>query len=277
VPEKVIVKHVTIEGLEPNTEGVLQATMEGHTAESKVYVVPEKDLLLSEGMAFQPESITVRPNHPKTVHLLVYVKIIEGTSQIRISSDNPAVQVSTGQITVNESDAVRHVAKYPIEVWGDGPGQQGLITAEWENFIALLEVSVKSKSESEADKGRQGMFSDPEYNFEPEPTQRTTYSPKTGKVAIYVNFPSVKHYLGDSRQYAKTLAAQVLVADLVAERCFYEIARHKVETGGVLLRPEAQHDRIQRDVIELSRKYGRKVHEALVDQTLLKSSRNASG
>jgi hypothetical protein len=184
------------------------------------------------------------------------------------------VQVSTGQVQVNESQAVRHVAKYPIEVWGDGPEQQAVITAEWENSIALLEVSVKTKDEEHADNGRQGMFSDPEYDFDPEPSQRTTYSPETGKVAIYVNFPSVKHYLGDNRQYAKTLAAQVFIADLVGERCFYEIARHKVQTGGVLLRPEAQYDRIQRDVIILSRKYGQKVHEALVDQALLKSSRN---
>jgi len=276
LPEKVLVKHVTIEGLEPDAEGVLQAALDDHIAESKIYVVPEKEFLLTEGLVFQPQSITLRPNHPKRVHLHVYTKIVGGGSEIRLNSDNPAVQVSVEQIVVNETEAVRHVATYPIEIWGDGPGQQALITAEWENYIALLEVTVKSKDDSEQDKGPHGMFSEPEYDFDPKPLQRTRYSRETGKVVVYVCFPSVKHYLGEARQYAKTLAAQVFVADLVAERCFYEIARRKVEVGGALL-PGSQHDRIQRDAFELSGKYGRKVHEALVDQGLLKSSRNTSG
>ncbi|GAI31317.1 unnamed protein product, partial [marine sediment metagenome] len=110
---------------------------------------------------------------------------------------------------------------------------------------------------------------EPEFNYDSEPLQRTSYSAETGKVIIYVNFPSTKHYLGDICQFRKALPTQVLIADLVAERCFLEIAKKKVESSGVTLRPEAVHDRIQRDTFELSRKYGKKVHEALVDQNLL--------
>lgn len=88
-----------------------------------------------------------------------------------------------------------------------------------------------------------------------------------------VNFPSIQHYLGDRCQYRKALPAQVLIADLVAERGFYEIARRKVESGSAMLRPEAVADRTQRDAFELSRKYGKKVHEALVDQNLVSESK----
>lgn len=96
----------------------------------------------------------------------------------------------------------------------------------------------------------------------------------TGKVSIYVNFPSAKHYLGDNCQYRKTLSAQVLIADLVAERCFNEIAKKKVGASGAALRPETVPDRIQRDAYELSKKYGKKVHEILVDQEILNNTKS---
>lgn len=90
---------------------------------------------------------------------------------------------------------------------------------------------------------------------------------------IYVNFPSVFHYLGEGLKYKKTLAAQVLIADLVAERSFYEIARKNVESSETLIRPEAKRDRIESFAFEFSKKYGRRIHEALVDQNLVTESK----
>lgn len=225
-------------------------------------------------MAFQPESVTLKPNQPRRIYLLVYVKMIEGGSVIKISADNDSVHFSKEKIVVNEADAVRHIAKYEFEIWGEGAGQDAIVTAGCESYIALLEVKIRSKEETE-DKGRKGMFSEPEYSYEEEPLQRTSYSLETGKVTIYVNFPSVKHYLGDTCQYKKTLPGQVLVADLVAERCFFEIAKKKVDTIGVLIRPEARPDKIQNEAYGLSKKYGKKVHEVLVDQNLLLEQQRA--
>ena len=269
-------KYITVEGVEPNIEGNLRAITGNNFSEAKIQVIPEKDLLLEEGMAFQPESLTLRPNQPRKVYLLVYVKMIGGGSTIKISSDNKSIHISKEQIIVNEIDATRHIAKYELEVWGEGPGQDAIITAECETYIALLETHVRSKEPPPEEKGRKGMFNEPEFDYTPDPLQRTTYSASTGKVTIYMNFPSVQHYLGDSCQYRKTLPAQVFLADLVAERCFYAIAQKKVESSGVALRPAAIRDRIQRDAFELSRKYGKKVHEALVDQNLLNESKAIS-
>jgi len=266
-------KYLTVEGTEPNVKGNLRAMAGNRLSESTIYIIPEKELLLTEGMVFQPETLTLRPNKPRKVYLLVYVKIIETGSKIKITSDNKSVYVSKEEIVVNEADAVRHVAKYELEIWGEGVGQDAVITAEYDSYIALLDARVRSKEEP-PEKNREGMFNEPEWNYDPEPLQRTSYSSETGKVIIYVNFPSVKHYVGDSRQYIKTLPAQVFIADLLAERCFFEIARKKVESSGVIVRPEAIRDRIQRDAQELSRKYGTKVHKALVDQNLVNQSRN---
>jgi len=262
-------KYITVQGNEPNVTAVLYATTDNLRTEAKISVVPEKELLLDEGMVFQPETVTLRPNQPRRIYLLVYTKIIEGGSNITISSDNQGIQVSKEVILVNETDAVRHVAKYEIEVWGEGAGQKGVITAESGTHIALLDVRIRSKEERE-EEGKKGMFREPDFNYDPDPSLRTQYSKETGQVIIYVNFPSVKHYLGENCEYRKTLPAQVLVADLVAERCFYVIAERKVDTRGVLLRPEGRLDEIQRQAYLLSRKHGKKVHEALVDQSLVK-------
>ena len=270
----VIQKYITIEGTEPNIEGIVKATTGKIMSQAKVFVVPEKELLLSEGMVFQPESVTLRPNQPRKVCLLVYVKMIQGGSEIKITSDNESVHTSKEKITVNEFDAIRHMAKYEFEIWGEGAGQSAIITAAYDSYMALLDVKIRSKEEDE-DKGRKGMFSEPEYVYEENPLQRTTYSQETGKVTIYVNFPSVKHYLGDTCQYKKTLPGQVLIADLVAERCFFEIAKKKVDSSGMLIRLEARSDKIQSEAYGFSRKYGKKVHEALVDQAILAAHQRA--
>jgi len=269
----VLRKYITVEGVEPNIEGTLRAITGNKSSRAKIYVIPEKVLLLSEGMVFQPESLTLRPNKPRRICLLVYIKMIESGSAIKISSDNDSIHVSKQGIIVNEADATRHIAKYELEVWGEGVGQKAIITAECESYMALLDVYVKAK-EQENGKGRKGMFSEPEFNYDPEAPQRTKYSSETGKVIIYTNFPSVRHYLGTDCRYRKTIPAQVLVADLVAERCFYEVAKKKVESSGLTFSPAAKPIRIERDAQELSRKYGKKVHEVLVDQNLVAESRS---
>lgn len=266
----IIKKYITLEGREPNIEGTISACYKNITADAKVYVVPEKEMLLSEGMVFQPESITLRPNQPKQVYLLVYSKIIYTGSKIMVKPENDAIHVFPQEIIVNVADAEKNIAKYKLQIYGEGIiSEQTFIKAEYENFLALLGVSIKIKEDKEQD-GKKGMFRDPEFNFEPEPLQRSHYSFETGKILIYVNFPSIKHYLGENCQLRKTLPAQVLVADLVAERCFYEIAKKKVDSSAVLIRPEARSDNIQREALILSRKYGKKIHEMLVDQSLLR-------
>jgi len=265
-------KYVTVEGIEPNIEGIVRATANKTFSEAKIYVIPEKELLLSEGMVFQPESVTLRPNQPRVIYLLVYVKMIEGGSKIRVHSDNESIHISKEEILVRDTDAIRHVAKYELEVWGEGTGQDAIITAEYESYMALLDVRVRSKEERE-EKSRKGMFSEPEFDYDSEPLQRASYSSETGKVMIYVNFPVVKHYLGENCQYRKTLPAQVFVADLVAERCFYEIAKKKVDSSSALIRPETRLDKIQSEAYILSRKYGKRVHEILVEQVLITESR----
>jgi len=270
----IIKKYITVQCDEPNIIGTLYAQAINKKSEAKISVLPEKELLLSEGLVFQPESLTLRPGIPKKVYLLIYIKMIIGGTKINIESDNENIHISENTIIVDESKAEKHIVKCELEVWGEGVGQKAMITATCEDYeyIALLEVAIREKVK-EPEGQKKGMFSEPEFNYDTDPNQRTSYSGETGKVIIYVNFPSTKHYLGDDCQYKKTLPAQVLIADLVGERCFHEIAKKKVEASGAAIRPESLPDYIQREAYDLSKKYGEKIHKLLVDQALVEEAK----
>lgn len=267
--DKIVRKYVTVEATEANIEGTLIAKVGNNIAVAAITVVPEKELLLSEGMIFLPESLTLRPNQTRCVNLLVYTKIIESGSVVKLKSDNSSISFSEKEILVNDYNAERHVVKYEIEIWGEGVGQEAMISAECGGFIALLQVSIKSKEDSK--KSGLGMFSEPEFDQDPDPLQRCSYSHETGKITIYANFPTIQHYLGPDCRYRKSLPAQILIADIVSEKCFFEIARKKSENM-VLINPDGAFERIQGLTYELSKKYGKKVHQALVDQSLFQKS-----
>lgn len=272
----IVKKYIKLQGKESGTEGKLIVSFGKNKSESEVFIVPEKsdkDLLFTEGMIFEPASLTLRPNQPRKVSLKVYVKKILSGSTIKLVSENESIKIDKEEIKVNDAEAIRHLVKYELEVWGEGVGKKGWITAisndDGLEHTALLEVQIKSANIEEKDKNRNGMFSEPEFSLEHDPLQRASYSSESGKVIIYVNFPSNKLYLGKDGIYRKTLPGQILIADLVAERCFNEIAKKKFETSGISFTAEGKYDRMQRDAFALSKKYGLKVHKALVDQKLL--------
>jgi len=271
-------KFLRVEGLEPQNEGILSASSGNRRTEAKILVLAEKDLksiLYEEGLLFQPESITLRPNQPKTIHLLVYTKIIGTGEVIRITSDNDAVHTGVDSMIVNEAIAERHIVRYGLEIWGLGHGQDAIITAEYQDALALLDVRTRSKDDKPK-KGPQGMFSEPEFIFEENPLQPTNFSKEKGKVMIYVNFPTVLPYLGPEREFAQSLVSQVFVANTVMDRCFNAIASRKVETTGMVLSPETKPYTISKFMNELLKEYGAKVQKALVDQAFLKEHLKAS-
>jgi hypothetical protein len=275
---QILRRFVTVQGSEAGVRATLRATIGKNIAEAVVNVEPEKEeneYLYKYGLVFRPESLTVRINRTRRAVLRVYLKIVEGGTTIKLKSDHERVHVWPEELLVNEADASRHVAEYEVEVWGDEPEVTAIITAETETADALLEVKMRMEEERERPRG-QGMFSGEPYfdQDDPEPFGRTSYSRETGKITIYANFPSIRLYLGDDLRYKKTLAAQVLLADLIAERCFFEMARAKKRD--VAISPEALPERIQRDAQELSRKHGMRVHKALVDLGMVQKDQAAA-
>lgn len=197
---QVMRRFVTVQGSEAGVRATLSATIGKNIAEATIYVEPEQEenqYLYKNGLVFRPETLTVRTNRTRHAILRVYVKIVEGGSTIRVKSDHESVHVEPEEIAVKLTDARRHVAEYEVGVWGDEPEITAMVTAETETALALLEVKTRMEEEQERPKGR-GMFSGEPYfdQDDPEPLQRVSYSRETGKITIYANFPSIRHYLG---------------------------------------------------------------------------------
>jgi len=176
---QVVQRYVTIQGSEVG-RAILKAAIGKNVAEATIYIEPEKEeneYLFKHGMVFRPETLTVRMNKTRRALLRVYVKIVDIGGAIRITSDHASVYVWPNEIIVKESDVQRHVAQYQVEVTGDEPEVDAMVTAECETADALLEVRTRLAEEQERPKG-QGMFSGEPYfdEDEPEPLQRTSYS-----------------------------------------------------------------------------------------------------
>ena len=83
-------------------------------------------------------------------------------------------------------------------------------------------------------------------------------SSKTGEIIVYLNFPSVKHYLGSNGHYRKSLPGQIFFADLIIEQACQELASRKVSKSGVTASPQALPGLIEREKNEFSRRWGGK-------------------
>lgn len=266
-------KYITIEGLESNVDAILSCACGEKNTRSKISIVPDNELYI-DGLLFQPQSLTLHPNQPRKVSLLVYTKIIESGELITLTSSNENISVGTTQITVNEYDSQRHVCKYEIDVWGDGIGQQAEIWARTSIYETFMEVNIASKVVNPPPRSF-GMF-DPEPFFDSQntdPNFRSSYSEASKKITIYTNFPTVKFYLGPEAKYRKTIIGQIYVAEIIAEKCFWEMSKRKIDNSGIMIStsPESFMEKVLLEANTLSKKYGAKLHESLVDQLLLKN------
>jgi hypothetical protein len=267
-------KFITVRGVDCDPSTELVAKGAGASSRARIAIVPGEELVI-EGLVFQPASLTLRPGQPRSAKLLVYLKTVPIGTRIRLNCDNPDIHLSIEDTVVDGEHGADSIDTYEMEIWGEGVGESGLVSAESENgFLALLDVTVRAK-EVAPPRGA-GMFSEPEFDNDPEPLQRISYSAATGKVVIYTKFPTVRRYLGENGEYKNTVAWQVLLADMIITKCLGEIARKKVETGGVAVRPEGLADYIEAQANRLAREHGRKIHEVLVTREVLEKDRRDS-
>ena len=269
-----VIKYITVIGQFPNIEGKLIAKSKDIYAEAQIFVIPEetdKELLMEEGLLFQPDSIIIHPNKVKIAWLYIYTKIIKNGSKIELTIDNSTINFEPQKIIVNDYEAKRHILKCKVEIWGSSIGERGYVTAQSDIGSALLEVFIKEKKA--AKQGKKGLFKEPVYDHLIDPVQPISFNSNTGDIKIYLNFPIVEHFLGKDRIYRKTLSAQVFEAQMISTMCFYQISKRKNESSYSRVDPEALPDKIQRDSYELSKKYGEKIAEALIDDKLTESDR----
>jgi len=268
----IIRKWVSIDSDKVGQSGILTAvTTEGVRAEAQISIVPEPshiEELKAYGVVFQPANIHANPGQARTAELWVYTKRVPDGSKIFISSDNKDVEISLKEIIFNHNDAVKNVAKYPIEITGYGEGTSAFVSAHVEDCVEMetgICVTI-STSETKNKKFRGGIFSEPEFVGELDPNDDVVYSRDSGKVRIYTNFPSTKFYIGEDSCNKKTLAGRIKIAELIAKSCFHELARKKVDESGMISisNPVARLEKIERESLQFAKKSGKKVLEVLI-------------
>jgi hypothetical protein len=209
------------------------------------------------------------------VLLRVYTKVIDDGCEISITSDNDNIYISPQKIIVRISDAVKNVAEYEVEIWGDSIGAKAIVIAKADTGQDNgMEVKIVEGKEAEKSRGS-GIFNEPIFELsEAAPGKRSEYSEEHGRVIIHGNFPGIQRYFGKDCRERKTLAAKILFAEMVAESSFFEIARAKV-VKSALLDPagDVKDAKIQAEALLLFGKYWHKLHEYFVGQDLIDNDR----
>jgi len=281
VPKKqkgsnIVTKKITIMGDKPDESGTIIASTLDHEAKGRVYINAPEDIS-AYGMAFQYEVCSPEPNKTKRVLLLASTKAVQAGDVIKLESDNPQIHISETQIVVEDiTTAKRGVIKFEIEIWGEGEGQDGIVSATCDSYSgweseAMVEVKVRYKKPAK-DKSKRMTFSPAELRSDLDPPQAASFSREMKKVFIYTKFPTVLPFVGDNLEYMNSLPGQMCIAQLTIEKYCYQLAFEDVERRGTSVSPTNKADYVSSQANELIKKYSKRLMEASIDQELLKSS-----
>ena len=126
--------------------------------------------------------------------------------------------------------------------------------------VAPPQKSVKGKTLS----GKfGGLFSDIIPDETLKPLQRVKYDGDTGEIHIFVNFPSVSLYIGSGLEGADTPEGRIMLAELVSEAFFRQVALKRRETGKDPYFPGTEIDTFNSVINELQRKYLHLIYKAI--------------
>lgn len=229
-------------------------------------VEPTPDI---EELNLVPKYANLEIDKPRPFSIYVPDKIIKSLNidKAIIESDNPNIQSLSTNVTLE-----RH-SKYPelrygvFKVVGRVIGEKGYIYCRLgdNEDIAEVRVSEPRKKEKGEPHGRKGGFiSKIEPDETTDPIQRVEYKRELGEIRIYIKFPSVGKYLGPGLKGADTNEGKVILAELVGEAFFKELARRNLESGKYPIVPGAEVDTFNSAINELQKKYLAEIYEAIM-------------
>lgn len=272
---KVVICYITISGTTPSEVGKIIAKAPDRTSSVNVCITDHDDID-KWGLAFQFDNIYVVPNKTRKIILFASKKAIKDGDEIILESDNPNIHINLDKIIVNESaDKKRGVLKFELEIWGEGEGQEGTISAYCNSYSGwecenLMGVTIQYKKERN-NNDKEHVFSPPEYRTEPNPPQPSSYSNEMEKVFIYTKFPVVSYYLGKDLENINSLPAQMYIANLIMNSYCHQLAIKTLNVSS-LFSDRHKFDAIQRRKNELIEKYGTKLLNILIEQRSLKNA-----
>ena len=230
------------------------------------------DDVFEEEAFIRPRSPNLPPRKPRTLSLYANENIIksEGEQAVIISQKNK-IYVIDSKIYLEKH------SKYPSMFWakfkveGLNLGDEDIIEARIGKSLAFCDVRVKEmghRGKNSSKPQKKGAITGFNPNSDPNPMQRAYHNQKTGKIEIFIQFPGVARYLGESLENTGTETGKMLLCEIVCEAFFKRIAEERIKKGKVVSFGDSieSHMALYKDQVnELQKKYMSKVYSLVMN------------
>lgn len=180
----------------------------------------------------RPLFANIEPNSPRSFSAYCprYLTDDQGTKIVKFSSSNPGIKALHSGITLDFHKKYSGIMYGSFKIVGEKEGDVATITANLGNLIATTEVRVGPQKQNGGRKKKLkkggGMFRKIIPAPDENPIQRFEYV-EGGIIKIYVKFPIIGEYLGDSFEGLSTPEGRILLAEVLIEAFSRFISRKK--------------------------------------------------
>ena len=223
-----------------------------------------------EGLALRPDVGYARPDEQRRFSIYL-------PSRMAGSNRNPRVAISIEDVQGNVRPSSNSVTLAPHRLnpeiltgsflmQGTPIGSFCTIYAQWEDEEDIAEFRVRepgTRRRGESLPRNRGLFREVFFDDQTTtPIQRVSFN--NGNITIFLNFPTLRNYLGSGGDGMDTPLGSLICAEMVAEAFSREVARRRIESGIIVPAQGGEIDAYNSELNTLSRKCIDAIHRALV-------------
>ena len=226
-----------------------------------------------EGLAIRPEVGYARPSEQRNFSIYLPRSMARANSNPRISISIEDVQgyvrPSSTSVTLAPRQSNPEILTGRFSMEGADFGDSCTIYVQWEDEQDIAEFYVRepvNRDRPDSPIRNRGLFRDIHFDDQTAaPTQRVSFN--SGNITIFLNFPTVRNYLGPGGDGMDTPLGSLMCAEMVAEAFGREVARRRIESGAIIPAQGGEIDAYNGQLNALSEKCLRPIHTALVQLT----------
>lgn len=223
------------------------------------------------GLTIIPSIGYARPREQRRFSIYLPRDIADSdTARVSVSLEDIIgdIRATARMVTLAPQRSNPAVLAGSFTVSGAIDGASCLIFARWRDAEDIAEFRVREPVERPqppvppVPPAPRGLFRDIQFDETPSPIQRVSFN--HGEIRIYLNFPTMRNYLGPGGDGMDTPLGGLMCAELIAEAFSREVARRRIDSGTIVLVHGGEIDAYNSERDTLSRKYLRDIHNAFV-------------
>jgi hypothetical protein len=221
-----------------------------------------------ENLTIKPEKANVQRDIPRTFAIYAPLWLInkEGT-EVRINCDNPSVELSANTLQLMSYPKFPEKLYYAtFKIVAKAEDAKAVIEASLgkESARAIIQVAPPGIKRGKKLKGSRKVFVESiVLDHTPNPSQRAMYD--KGIIRIFVNFPSVKKFIGSGFEGIDRPEGKILMAEVVGEAIFRLIVMKNIENGRYPLIAGGEIDAFLRYFNDLQKKWLHLIYETIIE------------